>query len=252
MLPPPPPAADARPLLRSLIVVRLMCSNPSFRLWRIGFASGFDLISFRCSSFNWPPLVEAGFGGATRGSVALWSNALLRKRKRKRIRVRSFLLFNTFILISTIGENIDNNILFSCSQFTCKLRVIAASWARRGGELRTGSQAWPSSLVARSVRSRPARGVRARWSWAGASQASRAPRIPTLWGPWSRLPVASARCNLGATVSARVRRPVVPDTVKRAREILSTYCYYSLYCYLLIYYYHLLMYYSFLSSKAHP
>ena len=41
----PPPAA--RPLLRSLIVVRLMCSNPSFRLWRIGFASGFDLISFR-------------------------------------------------------------------------------------------------------------------------------------------------------------------------------------------------------------
>lgn len=152
----------------------------------------------------------------------------------------------TLVSISTI--------LIFCSlvQFTCKLRVIAASWARRGGELRTGSQAWPSSLVARSVRSRPARGVRARWSWAGASQASRAPRIPTLWGPWSRLPVASARCNLGATVSARVRRPVVPDTVKRAREILSTYCYYSLYCYLLIYYYHLLMYYSFLSSKAHP
>lgn len=77
LLPPPP---VARPLLRSLIVVRLMCSNPSFRLWRIGFASGFDLISFRWSSFNWPPLA-GGLGGATRGSVALWSNALLQFEK---------------------------------------------------------------------------------------------------------------------------------------------------------------------------
>lgn len=66
----------ARLLLRSLIVVLLMCSKPSFKLWRIGFASGFDLISFKWSSFNWP-LVEVGFGGATRGSVALWSSALL-------------------------------------------------------------------------------------------------------------------------------------------------------------------------------
>jgi len=60
----------ARLLLRSRIVDFLMCSRPSFRLCRIGFVSGFALISFRCSSFSWPPLLLAGFGGATRGSVA--------------------------------------------------------------------------------------------------------------------------------------------------------------------------------------
>lgn len=41
-----------RLLLRSRIVVFLMCSSPSFRLCSIGFASGFALISFRCNSFN--------------------------------------------------------------------------------------------------------------------------------------------------------------------------------------------------------
>lgn len=65
-----------RLLLRSRIVVRLICSKPSFRLCRIGFASDFVLISFRCSSFSCP-LEDAGFGGATRGSVARWSKALL-------------------------------------------------------------------------------------------------------------------------------------------------------------------------------
>lgn len=74
-----------------------------------------------------------------------------------------------------------------------------------------GSLALPSSLVARLAPSRPARGVPGPWSWAGASRASKAPRIQALWDLSSRLPAASGRCNLAATVWARVRRPVVPD-----------------------------------------